>query len=175
MIPAQGWIWAGSLGLFLASAKAHGRQLRLEREKAGYFEVVFGGKNPAFVEGLWKQERLLFWSLAGAVCAFALAYAVAARRFGWSVPFCSGASGSGASAPAWWLLPLWAFIWPLCLAFILTGALSAWRLRMALASGPPADSAWLAAARLGSVGWWSCVAALALAVAAAAHASAGPG
>jgi hypothetical protein len=170
MVAAQGLVWAGSLGLFLASAKAHGRQLRLEREKAGYFEVVFGGKNPAFVEGLWKQERLLFWSLAGAVCAFALAYAVAARRFGWDIPFCAAASGLGASAaPPWWLLPLWAFVWPFCLAFILTGILSGWRLRMALVSGPPADSAWLAAARLGSLGWWSCVAVLALMVAVAAY------
>ncbi len=176
MVAMQGLIWAGSLGLFLASAKAHGRQLRLEREKAGYFEVVFGGKNPAFVEGLWKQERLLFWSLAGAVCAFALAYAVAARRFGWNVPFCSGASGPGASEPPpWWLLPLWAFVWPLCLAFILTGALSGWRLRIALSSGPAADSAWLAAARLGSFGWWTLVATLAAGVAAAAHASASRG
>jgi hypothetical protein len=36
-------------------------------------------------------------------------------------------------------------------------------------SGPPADSAWLAAARLGSLGWWSCVAVLALMVAVAAY------
>lgn len=156
MIPAQGVIWAGSLGLFLASAKAHGRQLRLEREKAGYFEVAFGGKNPAFVEGLWRQERLLFWSLAGALCAFALAYAVAARRYGWRIPFCPAEGGS----PPWWLLPLWGAIWPLCLAFIATGALSAWRLRMALASDPSADPHWLAAARLGSLGWWALVALL---------------
>jgi hypothetical protein len=171
MLAAQSLVWAGSLGLFLASAKAHGRQLRLEREKAGYFEVVFGGKNPAFVEGLWKQERLLFWSLTGAVCAFALAYAVAARRFGWDIPFCPPESGP----PPWWLLPLWACIWPLCLAFIVTGILSCWRLRMALVSSPPADAAWLAAARLGSLGWWCLVATLSLVVAAAAHALASPG
>lgn len=170
MIAAESCIWAGSLGLFLASAKAHGRQLRLEREKAGYFQVVFGGKNPAFVEGLWKQERLLFWSLTGAVCAFALAYAVAARRFGWNVPFCS----PGSAPPPWWLLPLWGFIWPLCLAFILTGALSVWRLRMALVSGPPADSAWLASARRGSLGWWSLVTVLVLGIAAAGHVLAHP-
>jgi hypothetical protein len=157
MVAAQGMLWAGSLGLFLASAKAHGRQLRLEREKAGYFEAVFGGRNPAYVEGLWKQERLLYWTLAGALCAFALAYAVAARSFGWRAPFCPARDGS----PPWWLLPLWAVLWPMSLAFILTGALSAWRLRVALVAGPPADPQWLAAARLGSLGWWALVAFLA--------------
>ncbi|MBW8889077.1 MAG: hypothetical protein JF616_15090 [Fibrobacteres bacterium] len=155
--------WAGSFALFLAAAKAHGRQLRLERERAGYFEVVFGGKNPAFVEGLWKQERLLFWSLAGALCAFALAYAVAAQRFAWNSPF----RPSDGSVPPFWLLPLWGGVWPMCAAFIFTGALSVWRLRMALVSGPSADRHWLAAARLGSLGWWSLVLLLTCMVAAA--------
>jgi len=153
-------VWAGSLALFLASAKAHGRQLRLERERAGYFKVVFGGRNPAFVEGLWKQERLLFWSLAGALCAFALAYAVAAQRFGWHAAFLPPVGGS----PPWWLLPLWVGIWPMCVAFTFTGVLSVWRLRMALVSGPSADRRWLAAARRGSAGWWALVLLLILAV-----------
>ena len=156
-------VWAGSAALFFAVAKAHGRQLRLERERAGYFEVVFGGKNPAFVEGLWKQERLLFWSLDGALCAFALAYAVAAQRFGWHSPF----RPNGELPPPFWLLPLWAGVWPMCLAFGFTGVLSAWRLRMALVSGPPIDRSWLAAARLGSLGWWTLVLMLAGLVAAA--------
>lgn len=154
-------IWAGSLGLFLASAKAHGRQLRLEREKAGYNEVVFGGKNPAFVEGLWRQERILFWSLTGAACAFALAYAVAAVRYAWRLPLAAD------GFPPWWLLPLWAGIWPMSLGFTLTGALSAWRLRMALVSKPASDARWLRKARLGSAGWWSTVGAIAALVAVA--------
>jgi hypothetical protein len=170
MAEAQAMIWALSVGLFLAAAKAHGRQLRLEREKAGYFEVAFGGKNPAFVEGLWRQERLLFWSLAGALAAFAVAYAVAARRFGWPAPLCP-CDG----APPWWLLPLWIALWPMSLAFAFTGALSAWRLRLALASGPPADPGWLAAARLGSLGWWALVLALGIGLAAAAKALNPPG
>jgi hypothetical protein len=170
MAGAQILVWALSVGLFLAAAKAHGRQLRLEREKAGYFEVAFGGKNPAFVEGLWRQERLLFWSLAGALGAFAVAYAVAARRFGWTAPLCPRDG-----APPWWLLPLWAALWPMSLAFAFTGALSAWRLRMALASGPPADPDWLAAARRGSLGWWALVLALGTGLAAAAKALNPPG
>lgn len=163
LIAGPASVWAGSAALFLASAKAHGRQLRLERERAGYFEVVFGGKNPAFVEGLWKQERLLFWSLTGALCAFALAYAVAAQRFAWHSPF----RPTGDDPPPFWLLPLWAGVWPMCLAFGFTGVLSAWRLRMALASGLPIDGRWLAAARLGSLGWWALVLMLAGLVAAA--------
>jgi hypothetical protein len=153
-------VWAGSLGLFLASAKAHGRQLRLEREKAGYREVVFGGKNPAFVEGLWRQERVLFWSLTGAACAFALAYAVAAVRYGWPLPL-----AHAAGSPPWWMLPLWAGLWPMSLGFTLTGALSAGRLRIALVSRPAADARWLRGARLGSAAWWSLVLLLAGAVA----------
>ena len=170
MLASQGMVWSLSLGLFLASAKAHGRQLRLEREKAGYFEVAFGGKNPAFVEGLWRQERLLFWSLAGAIAAFAVAYAVAARRFGWPAPFCA----RDGLAP-WWLLPLWTVVWPMSLAFAFTGALSLWRLRMALASSPAADPGWLAAARLGSLGWWALVLALAAGVIAVARGFRPPG
>jgi hypothetical protein len=46
---------------FLLAAKAHGRQLRLEREKEGILSVTFGGKNPPFVEALWARERWLFW------------------------------------------------------------------------------------------------------------------
>ena len=49
-----------SLASFLAAAKTHGRQLRLERELAGYLHVTFGGKNPAWVEGLWQRERMYF-------------------------------------------------------------------------------------------------------------------
>jgi hypothetical protein len=169
LVAGPALVWAGSLALFLASAKAHGRQLRLERERAGYFEVVFGGKNPAFVEGLWKQERLLYWSLAGALCAFALAYAVAAQRFAWRSPF----RPAGDLPPPFWLLPLWGGIWPMCAAFTFTGVLSVWRLRMALTSGPAADRRWLAAARLGSVGWWGLVLLLAAMLAVAQRCAAG--
>jgi len=52
------------LATFLAAAKTHGRQLRLERELAGYWSVTFGGQNPPFVETLWRRERPIFWGLA---------------------------------------------------------------------------------------------------------------
>lgn len=46
----------------LVAAKAHGRQVRLERERAGIFEVVFGGDNPPFVEALWRRDRVRYWT-----------------------------------------------------------------------------------------------------------------
>jgi hypothetical protein len=52
-----------AIALFLVAAKTHGRQLRLEREKAGYHSVNFGGENPPFVESLWNAERWRFWPL----------------------------------------------------------------------------------------------------------------
>lgn len=151
----NGLVWAGSLLLFLASAKAHGRQLRLEREKAGYMQVTFGGKNPAFVEGLWRQERKLFWSLTGAAVAFAMAYAVAVRRFGWHVLM----EDSAGIAP-WWLIPLGIAVWPMTLGFTLTGLISITRLWASLSSGARPAAGWVAAAWRGTAGWWSVVAAL---------------
>jgi hypothetical protein len=58
------WLVLGLSGIaFLAAAKAHGRQLRLERELAGYLHVTFGGKNPAWVEALWQRERIYFFGV----------------------------------------------------------------------------------------------------------------
>src|SRR5262249_38071286 len=69
------FIGLGVLGLVLA-AKAHGRELRLEREAFGIRSVVFCGVNPPQVESLWSAERLRFWVLAPLVI---LAVAAAAR------------------------------------------------------------------------------------------------
>jgi hypothetical protein len=52
---------AASLTTFILAAKAHGRELRLERVAAGIQQVTFGGDNPAFVDALWTAERLRFW------------------------------------------------------------------------------------------------------------------
>jgi len=52
-----------SVAVFLLAAKAHGRQIRLERELEGYHEVVFDGTNPPFVETLWREDRAVYWML----------------------------------------------------------------------------------------------------------------
>ena len=59
--------------MFLATAKLHGRQLRLEREQAGITEVSFGrgAQNAPFVVALWRRERFIFWP-AAATTAVAL-------------------------------------------------------------------------------------------------------
>lgn len=70
--------WLGAiLGVpaLLLAAKAHGRQVRLEREAAGYHSAVFGGENPAFVEGLWRRDRIRFWSFVP-LAALALGAAI---------------------------------------------------------------------------------------------------
>jgi hypothetical protein len=57
--------------LFLLAAKSHGRELRLEREAAGFHRIVFGAPdNPPFVEALWQKERIYFWTIT-ALCALA--------------------------------------------------------------------------------------------------------
>ena len=66
--------WLGALvgvPALLAAAKAHGRQVRLEREAAGYHSVEFGGSNPEFVEKLWRRDRIRFWTFVP-VAAIAL-------------------------------------------------------------------------------------------------------
>ncbi|MCA9657139.1 MAG: hypothetical protein KC486_02240, partial [Myxococcales bacterium] len=64
-------------------AKAHGRELRLEREAAGVAEVFFGdlSRNPPVVEALWAAERLRFWVLAPLL---ALALVALLHHIGWS-------------------------------------------------------------------------------------------
>src|SRR5262245_8588171 len=52
-----------STGLCVVAAKAHGRQLRLERELEGHHSVVFGGVNHPWVEQTWRRDRHRFWIL----------------------------------------------------------------------------------------------------------------
>lgn len=136
----MGALLAAAPGLvaLLLAAKSHGRQLRLERERAGYSSVVFGGSNPPFVVALWRADRVRFWSSAPAV-ALALGggtYLV---------------SGAGAAAVA-------AFLWAPVVAFGVCGALSWRRTRRAFVPDPDAERA--------SIGWWSLTAAaLALSIA----------
>lgn len=66
-----------SLLLFLAAAKTHGRQIRLERELRGHMDIQFGtGTNPPFVEGLWRRDRIRFWSLFAVLAALFLVLAL---------------------------------------------------------------------------------------------------
>jgi hypothetical protein len=122
--------------LFLTAAKAHGRELRLEREAAGVLHAVFGGQNPPIVEAIWRAERARFW-IATPIVAVALSALLFAR-------------GAGAGRIA-----LAALTWAPAISFTALGALSFVRAG-GLARGDAA----------GSAGWWSLVAALAAATAA---------
>jgi hypothetical protein len=78
---------AASLTTFILAAKAHGRELRLERVAAGIQQVTFGGDNPAFVDALWTAERLRFWvatPILSLILAVVLVYAGASR---WTIAF----------------------------------------------------------------------------------------
>jgi hypothetical protein len=71
-----------SLATFILAAKAHGRELRLERVVAGIQQVTFGGDNPAFVDALWTAERTRFWvatPLLSVILVVALGFAGASR------------------------------------------------------------------------------------------------
>jgi hypothetical protein len=112
---------------FLLAAKAHGRELRLEREAAGIFRVVFGGDNPPIVEAIWSAERWRFWvamPLLSITLAVALLIARASRS---TVAFAS-------------------LLWSPSLVLLVLGLLSIFR-------GGGSERAGLA----GSVGWWSLV------------------
>jgi hypothetical protein len=78
---------AASLVTFILAAKAHGRELRLERVVAGIEQVTFGGSNPPFVDALWAAERLRFWvatPILSVIVIVGLAMAGASR---WTVGF----------------------------------------------------------------------------------------
>ncbi|MCA1813406.1 MAG: hypothetical protein LC624_05590, partial [Halobacteriales archaeon] len=83
----------GSLGLaivlMLVAAKAHGRQIRVERERAGFHDVSFmTDDNPPWVEQLWARDRKGFWAigLGAAVVLLAPTFSGSAPRR----PFTSG-------------------------------------------------------------------------------------
>lgn len=52
------------LGILVA-AKAHGRQVRLLREAAGFMEVDFRRRNAPEVEAIWRRDRRIFWTSFG--------------------------------------------------------------------------------------------------------------
>lgn len=123
---------APAVAALLVAAKAHGRQVRLLRERAGHFEVTFGGSNPPFVEALWRADRIRFWS---------------------TVPLAAAALGGA----AWWyrggpLAALAALVWAPTLGFALCGALAWRRTRREYPADPDAER--------GGLAWWSLAAGL---------------
>jgi hypothetical protein len=138
---------AATLALVLAAAKAHGRQVRLEREQQGFFTVDFRAANPPEVEAIWRSDRRVFWPLL-VVSACGVMGALA---WGWS----STGIPPGADEIAIYLG------WAVAAAFMLAGLVS-W-LRLARREG--GDGAWQRAAYRGSLGWWALVAVAAALVA----------
>lgn len=125
----------------LAAAKAHGRQVRLERERAGFDEVDFMADNPPFVEHLWERDRRIYWP-AFAVAGLAVgAFRVATR--GWALEV---ALDSLAAA--------------LLAGFFVAGLASVRRFALAQESARPPE--WVRAAWRGSAAWWSLAVLLAL-------------
>lgn len=142
---------------YLIAAKAHGRQLRLEREMAGIWEVSFRTRNPPFVEALWQRERLHYWSTA-AVVFVALA---ALRALGEDRPRIFGDGSWPESLVVHGLGPL-------TFAFVATGLASVARLATSARDGLAIDAArpldWLRDAQIGNVAWWALSIALSTAL-----------
>jgi hypothetical protein len=155
------WIELG-LGvlLLLLTAKAHGRQIRLERELEGYLEVDFRRDNPPWVEALWRKDRRRFWA------TFTLAIVVLSAVALLTLPPRFGAEPLG--SPALGAVVLGGFLWPLIVAFVSNGIQSAVRLRTALnqrtANGSRRTRVqgergpWLRGAVRGTIGYWGSVA-----------------
>lgn len=130
---------AAALALVLAASKAHGRQLRLERTEAGHPEADFRGPNDPWVEALWRNDRIGFWTLFLALGAAGLIWSVA-----------SGGLGS----PAFWARFPLSLVWAFAGAFFVMGVQSLWR----LADKDP--EGWQSQAIGSSFLWWTLVALL---------------
>lgn len=114
------WLLLGMalVAWILLAAKAHGRQIRLEREAKGVMSVDFRGSNPPEVVALWRRDRLVFWptmvglslalvavglvlgdvelAVAGVPMAFAMSFVVAGLA-SWS-----RLGGGGWASFGWW-------------------------------------------------------------------------
>jgi hypothetical protein len=149
------WLLLGlGAATFLVVAKSHGRQIRLERELAGYWEVTFGAQNPAWVESLWRRDRFVYWGVAASIALLTIGIRVLAARFAWHLPLVDWADRLS------WVGALYLhLILPLTGAFVAAGLLSLIRFVVAARAenGPtnlrPAE--WLADAVRGSAAWWA--------------------
>jgi hypothetical protein len=132
-----------TLALVLVAAKAHGRQIRLEREAHGHMHVDFRRDNHPWVEALWRRDRRGFWGLYAALAAAVL------LLFFPRSPSTTSAAGWG------WLALALAGAFAACFT-----AMGLWSL-VRLARDGAGASAWRRRAIRASFGWWSAVAALA--------------
>lgn len=154
---------ATTAALFLAAAKFHGRQIRLERELAGFWTVDFRRENPPFVEQLWRADRRHYWSTAALSALALFGYFIATSRTAWPGwrEELGGASYWAAAVP-------FALAWSMTVAFAANGVASWIRLvrspawRTALPAGAPH---WKVNARRGSRLWAAIVSAIGLALA----------
>lgn len=137
-------MWAtvlATVAFVVVAAKAHGRQVRLEREQQGVFRVDFRRQNPSAVEIIWRQDRRTFWP------AFAV----------------FGLAGTGlvvGQPDPLPHLPLF-LAWAFAEAFVVAG-LASWVRMAGRREGPPP---WRRRAQLGSFAWWGVVVAAAMLVA----------
>jgi hypothetical protein len=155
------WLLLG-LGVvsFLVAAKAHGRQLRLERELAGYWQVTFVAPNAPFVEALWRGERFLYWSIAAALALVSIAYRLLAPARRWPLPLPTPPGER--SYIGLLLLHVWL---PLVAAFVVTGLYRLVRLLRALdRPAPDASPGWWSGALWGSAAWWALTVVLSIAL-----------
>ena len=159
-VPGLFWIELGlGVVLLFLSAKAHGRQIRLERELEGYMEVDFMKENPPWVEALWRKDRRRYWATVpiAIVVLLLLGFLTLPPRFG-TEPLGNPIIGT---------LLLAGFLWPLVVAFTSNGIQSALRLRKSLGHDTGAGGRrtrldgerglWLRAAVRGTVGYWGLV------------------
>jgi len=119
------WIELGlGIALLLLTAKAHGRQIRLERELEGYMEVDFMKDNPPWVEALWRKDRRRFWiTLPVAIVATSVAGLL-------TLPSRFGTEPLG--NPILGVVVLAGLLWPFAVTFTSNGIQSVARHRRAL-------------------------------------------
>lgn len=153
--------------LFLAAAKTHGRQIRLERERRGFFEVDFRrDANPPEVEAIWRIDRVAFWRRYATVAVAALLYLFVAGPSGLWLPRSLQGAGAGARlgiaavALVFWVFPS---------VFVINTLDSARRLRRDASSWPAAGGpGWARRAWQGTRAWLALDLVLGIAVAVAA-------
>ena len=126
---------------FLAAAKSHGRQYRLERELEGHWTVSFTSENHPWVERFWFRQRVLYWSIASVCAALIIVFR---NRFGFSK------NGK-------WQKILWGLMTiglSMIAAFVASGLMSWARLAIKLSGNSAPGSEWLENLHWISLGWW---------------------